>query len=153
MDSAGSRQRLFTSAIDLARLEAWILALKLGSFEKGSKPKHQTVAFEWHLDGRTYVVEQLRDNAQRRGVRRPTELSSKRDVRCETALQKLNETAAAFAEMHGPHMLDEFGLRSRCSYKQQAETTERDPAAWKVQTRSRNAKWSSKSYFQDWRHF
>ena len=54
-----------------------------------------------------YVVDQLCLNARQRGVRRPTELSSKRDAWCETALQKLNEAAAAFADMHDPNMLDE----------------------------------------------
>ena len=110
------------------------------AIEKGSKPKNQTVAFEWRLDGRTYVVEQRCDNARQRGVRRPTELSSQRDAWCETALQKLNEAAAAFAEMHGPHILDEFGLRLQCYYKHQAETMECNPAAWKVDTRRSQCK-------------
>ena len=53
----------------------WIL-------EVGARPTQQIVAFEWRWDEVVRVMEQRCDNAQKRGVRRPTE-----DLWCKAALE------------------------------------------------------------------
>ena len=80
-------------------------------------PSQQTVAFEWHWDGCIDLVEQVVQNAQQRGVRRPADLSSRKELWCKTALEQLRRAATAFADLHGQALLDEFGLQLQCNYK------------------------------------
>ena len=115
----------------------WIL-------EVGARPTQQTVAFEWRWDESVVVVEQLCKNAQQRGVLRPADLSISKDLWCKAALQQLQRAADAFVDVHGPSILDEFGLQLQCNYKYQAETMEHYPAAWTVQGGGLGARWFPK---------
>ena len=54
--------------------------------------------------------------------------------------KKLHIAAKAFADMHGPSILDEFGLQVKCEYKYQDETMEHDFVAWTVQGRRSHCK-------------
>ena len=47
-------------------------------------------------------------------------------------MEKLNVAAKAFIDTHGPMVVEEFGVQLQRSYKFQAETTEHDLAARKV---------------------
>ena len=95
----------------------------------GTWPSQQIVAFEWHWDGCIDVVEQLVKHAQRRGVRRPADLLSRKEVWCKTALEQLRRAATAFTDLHGQALLGEFGVQLQCNYKYQAGTMEHDPAS------------------------
>ena len=114
---------------------AYILDPRGWIVEGGARAPQQTIAFEWRWDEGVAVVEQLCNNAQQRGVRKPT-----KDLWCKGALEKLHTAAKAFADMHGPSILDEFGLQVKCEYKYQDETMEHDLVAWKVQGRRSRCK-------------
>ena len=104
------------------------------NIEDGARPSQQTIAFQWCWDGGTIVVDQRCDHVHQRGVGRPEGLW------CSTALDKLKDAANAFAETHGPNILEEFGLPLQCVYKYQDESLEHDPAAWKVHTKRSRCK-------------
>ena len=58
----------------------------------------------------------------------------------KAAVQKLHRAANDFTDLHGPSILDEFGLQLQCNYKYQVETMEHDPAAWTVKGRISHCK-------------
>ena len=55
--------------------------------EENAWASQQIVAFEWRWDENVCVLEQRCDNAQKRGVRRPADLSISKDLWCKAALE------------------------------------------------------------------
>ena len=58
---------------------AYILDPQEWVVEGGARESKQTIAFEWRWDGGVVVVEQSHNNAQKRVVRRPADLSTSKD--------------------------------------------------------------------------
>ena len=101
---------------------------------------HQTLAFEWRWGEGVAVVQQLCTNVQMRGVCKPTDLSTRNDTWCKSALAQLHRAANGVTDTRGPNRLDEFGLQLQCEYKYQDKTMEQGPVAWFVQGRRSHCK-------------